>query len=191
MFRGTDPQTTLGALDILPSPKKIGGLERSHWSRFLRENRNLRSIRQAELEDNRPTHVICAWMGNSRAVAQKHYLQVTDDHFDRAALPSEAVRNPLQQPAAGRRTGSHAVEADFRKPLDCKALRDHATSCDDGEICGVGDTGLEPVDTSYKQPLWQLERCLLNNKSQKRLLMIRATQKSCAKLVPHSLNASI
>ena len=74
MFRRTAPQTTLSALDMLPSPKKIARLERRHWSGFLRENHNLGSIRQAELEDNRPTHVVCAWMGNSRPVARKHYL---------------------------------------------------------------------------------------------------------------------
>ena len=62
--------------------------------------------------------------------------QVTDDHFERAALPSQAVRNPVQQPAARHRSESYAVEADFGKPLDCKALRDHAKSCDDGEVAG-------------------------------------------------------
>jgi hypothetical protein len=46
---------------------------------------NLRSTRQTELEDQFPTHVVCAWLGNSRAVAQKHYLQVTDEHYARAA----------------------------------------------------------------------------------------------------------
>ena len=48
---------------------------------------NLRSTRQTELEDDFPSHVVCAWLGNSEAVAKKHYLQVTEDHFDRAADP--------------------------------------------------------------------------------------------------------
>ncbi|MEM8737741.1 MAG: hypothetical protein AAGG38_04590 [Planctomycetota bacterium] len=42
---------------------------------------NLRSTRQTELERHFPSHVVCAWLGNSRAVAAKHYLQVTDDDF--------------------------------------------------------------------------------------------------------------
>jgi len=51
---------------------------------------NLRSSRQTELEETFPSHVVCAWIGNSRAVAAKHYLQVTEDHF------TKAVQNPVQ-----------------------------------------------------------------------------------------------
>jgi len=46
---------------------------------------NLRSSRETELTQKFPLHVVCAWMGNSQAVAAKHYLQVTDDHFKAAA----------------------------------------------------------------------------------------------------------
>jgi hypothetical protein len=46
---------------------------------------NLRSTRQTELENQFPTHVVCKWLGNSPQVAQKHYLKVTDDHFELAA----------------------------------------------------------------------------------------------------------
>ena len=45
---------------------------------------NLRSTRQTELEESYPSHVVCAWLGNSESVARKHYLQVTDDHYQRA-----------------------------------------------------------------------------------------------------------
>ena len=45
---------------------------------------NLRSTRQTELAEKYPIHVVCSWLGNSRAVAQAHYLQVTDAHFDQA-----------------------------------------------------------------------------------------------------------
>jgi hypothetical protein len=29
-------------------------------------------------------HVVCKWIGNSQPVALRHYLQVTDEDFDRA-----------------------------------------------------------------------------------------------------------
>jgi integrase len=51
------------------------------WPRLFH---NLRSTRQTELCESFPSHVVCAWLGNSRAVAQDHYLQVTDAHFARA-----------------------------------------------------------------------------------------------------------
>jgi integrase len=57
---------------------------------------NLRASRQTELAETYPAHVVCAWLGNTEAVAQAHYLQVTDAHFERAAqnaaqLPSEVA----------------------------------------------------------------------------------------------------
>lgn len=50
---------------------------------------NLRSTRQTELAEEYPLHVVTAWIGNSRDVALKHYLQVTDEHFEQAAAKSE------------------------------------------------------------------------------------------------------
>ena len=45
---------------------------------------NLRSSRETELADQYPIQVVTAWIGNSVAVAKKHYLQVTENHFQRA-----------------------------------------------------------------------------------------------------------
>lgn len=61
---------------------------------------NLRSSRETELAATHPLHVVTAWIGNSVAVAAKHYLQVTDGDFLRAssggsrgAAESGAVRS--------------------------------------------------------------------------------------------------
>ena len=37
------------------------------------------------MADQFPAHVAAAWIGNSVAVARKHYLQVTEDHLKQAA----------------------------------------------------------------------------------------------------------
>src|SRR4051812_15393155 len=47
---------------------------------------NLRASRQTELANEYPLHVVCEWIGNSRAVAHEHYLQVTDAHFHAATM---------------------------------------------------------------------------------------------------------
>ncbi len=66
------------------------------WPRIFH---NLRSSRQTELEAQFPTHVVCSWIGNSPLVARRHYLQMRDEDFDRAALtPTGEVVNS----AAGR-----------------------------------------------------------------------------------------
>ena len=62
-----------------------------------------RSTRETELVEQWPEHVVCAWIGNSKAVAREHYLQVTEEHFERAAgtFVSDvgATQNPTQQNA--------------------------------------------------------------------------------------------
>lgn len=63
---------------------------------------NMRASRETELCNDFPEHVVCAWLGNSVKVARKSYLQVTDDHFQKA------VRNPVLQPAI---TGDHQESA--------------------------------------------------------------------------------
>jgi integrase len=47
---------------------------------------NLRASRQTELEERFPRKTVCEWMGNSESVADRHYLQVLDEHFDRAVV---------------------------------------------------------------------------------------------------------
>ena len=48
--------------------------------------KNLRKTRQTELTNHYPQHVVCAWMGNSEKVAEKHYLHVTDGHMVAGSL---------------------------------------------------------------------------------------------------------
>jgi site-specific recombinase XerD len=54
-----------------------------HWPRVLH---SLRATRQTELVTGGfEVHDVCRWLGNSEVVARKHYLQTTDDAFDKAA----------------------------------------------------------------------------------------------------------
>jgi len=70
---------------------------------------NLRASRETELMKTDPAHVVYAWLGNSREVAQDHYLMVTDDDFDRAA--GKAVQNPVHSDAvSGLQTPSDENE---------------------------------------------------------------------------------
>ncbi|MBI1314502.1 hypothetical protein GC176_24685 [bacterium] len=80
---------------------------------------NLRSTRETELAEDFPLHVVCAWIGNSQPVAAKHYLQVTGEHFERAAgVQSDAenaLQNPVQQPHGTSRNASQPVNAAHEK----------------------------------------------------------------------------
>jgi len=62
---------------------------------------NLRSSRETELCERWPEHVVCAWIGNSKAVAREHYLQLRDSDFEKAArTPTEAAQKAAQLEAA-------------------------------------------------------------------------------------------
>lgn len=91
-YRGSNTNLRTRLLSILTK----AGVEK--WPKLFQ---NLRSTRQTELAELYPIHVVCAWLGNSEAVAKAHYLQVTDEHFEQAAQkaarqPSPMASNSLQ-----------------------------------------------------------------------------------------------
>jgi integrase len=95
------------------------GLERIIWHAGLKPwpklFNNLRSSRETELAETFPLHVVCAWIGNSKAVAAEHYLQVTSEHFQRA-LGSKCAK-------AAHSEGQAAQKAAQRSSEDCGGSR--------------------------------------------------------------------
>jgi hypothetical protein len=66
-----------------------------------------RDLGNRELAAEYPLHVVCDWVGNTERIAKVHYLQVTEDYFERAAgavpqrevVEVEADRQPaVRQP---------------------------------------------------------------------------------------------
>lgn len=45
---------------------------------------NLRASRETELAAEYPIHVVCEWIGNTAAIAAKHYLTVREEDYQRA-----------------------------------------------------------------------------------------------------------
>ena len=100
---------------------------------------NLRSTRQTELAETYPMHVVCQWIGNSQAVAAKHYLQVTDEHYLQAS--KEAVQNPVQQAHETPCSGSQENTSTPQFSEEYQGVR----------LCtnvNVGGTGLEPATST-------------------------------------------
>ena len=68
--------------------KQMSGLiRRSGMAVWPKLFQNIRSSRQTELEERFPRKTVCCWMGNSETVADQHYLQVLEEHYERAVLP--------------------------------------------------------------------------------------------------------
>lgn len=79
---------------------KRAGLE--PWPRLWQ---NLRSTRETELAKIYPIQDVVAWMGNTKLVAMKHYLQQTQESFDRA------VQSGAHSGADIARNAPHLVES--------------------------------------------------------------------------------
>jgi integrase len=100
------------------------------WPRLFQ---NLRASRETELAADHPLHVVCAWIGNSERIAAKHYLQVTDADWQRAAKtgavpPGCALQKPVQQAAAPSRTASQESPEVL---TGCEAVRTVAMANED------------------------------------------------------------
>ncbi len=106
---------------------------------------NMRASRQTELAEAFPMQVVCAWIGNSAAVARDHYLQVTDDHFSRAAgdaSQAKAARFAARNASAGERSDAQPESASDGKMIekgpDFASLHPGAPHCADEKMGGMG-----------------------------------------------------
>ncbi len=152
-------QSEPGTVYVITRYRKRGCNLRTQFNRILAKAgvkpwpklmQNLRSSRQTELSKTYPLHLVCAWLGNSRLVAQEHYLQVRDSDFLEAS--GKAQQN-AQQSAAERhcdtlkqteaRQDGNPLEGFWNADLQCAALAGSIPQ--DGLM---GGTGLEPVTSS-------------------------------------------
>ena len=112
------------------------------WPRIFH---NLRASRQTELEARFPTHVVCAWIGNSEAVAKKHYLQVRDEDF------AKALHIPVQLGSVDGGNESYRVQpAQQETPENAEKL---------GKSSGVnkvttGADGNRTHPATFQSPHW-------------------------------------
>lgn len=105
---------------------------------------NLRSSCQTELTERFPSHVVTAWLGNSERIAEKHYLQVLDSHFEKAATADcmhACMQNGVQ--LAGK--GLQPEQADKKKAPEIQELTARYVSIQKRKL---GDTGFEPVTST-------------------------------------------
>lgn len=74
-------------------------IDRAGVDRWPKVFQNLRSTRETELMRAHPAHVACEWIGNTEAVAFKHYAQVTDEDFELASGIVAVAQNVAYHPA--------------------------------------------------------------------------------------------
>jgi integrase len=104
---------------------------------------NLRSTRETELVEQHPEHVVCKWLGNSKIIARRHYLQVRDEHFARAL--GRDAQTTRDETGATRKTTLHSAEP--HGTADSPTLADKTVSNVDASRCSVVQDGAAPQQT--------------------------------------------
>ena len=121
--------------------KKIvrrAGLE--PWTRLWH---SMRASCETDLARQFPLAVVAKWLGNTQAVAMRHYVDVTDADFERAIIGDA-------QPA--QKAAQHAHAMDRSEPQPTKAaqvklpvLQGSASSCETLQNRGMEAAGIEPA----------------------------------------------
>lgn len=107
-------------------------IERAGLTPWQKVFQNCRGSLETELSEDFPIQTVVAWLGNTPAIAMKHYLQVTEKHLQKA------VQNPVhfsvQNPAAqGSRDSCENSESDVN-PVDRETMQNDATPCKNKEL---------------------------------------------------------
>lgn len=112
---------------------------------------NLRSTRETELAEKFPIQAVTAWIGNSEAVARKHYLQVTDEHFARAAgMPAADAAESSEASSDGSsvsRVARGVARIPARATSDRSRIERNGSSPPSGATLGESSTRTKTPET--------------------------------------------
>lgn len=110
------------------------------WPKLLQ---NLRSTRETELAETFPLHAVTAWLGNSQLVAAKHYLQLRDEHFHRAADGAEFPPVDILVDTQACETGKTGAKPKNKTREKTSVFRGSADLFASLRLARMGDEGLE------------------------------------------------
>ncbi len=117
---------------------------------WIKPWQNLRSTRATELADLFPSHVAAAWLGHSVAVSDRHYRQVTDDHFEKAVLRAAksgavTLQNPVQSANVSECPDLTRLTQDLK---ECDVSQSKTDNVIYVQTSRLGVTGFEPVTST-------------------------------------------
>ena len=126
-------------------------IKRAGLTPWPRTWHNLRASRQTELASTFPLHTVCAWIGNTKAIAAGHYLTVTDADWLRATeggikSGSKAAAFPAAHTAPPDTTGD---EGKAQTLGNTASLGGGGVPCDSVESQPMGRAGLEPATPAF------------------------------------------
>ncbi len=113
---------------------KRAGLE--PWEKTFQ---NLRASLETELVEQYPIQTVTAWLGNTPAIALKHYLTVREEHFEKA------VQIPVQQVSTLNSREPQEVIAEEQETVNCGPMQNKAATRNSVQPLDLPPRGLEPL----------------------------------------------
>jgi integrase len=83
-------------------------IDRAGFKAWPKLFQNLRASCETDFASILPIHAACAMIGNSTGIAMKHYLQVTDNHFQVISGKGAAIRAARSGDVSGVKAGANA-----------------------------------------------------------------------------------
>ena len=113
---------------------------------------SLRASCESDLARRFPLAVVAKWLGNTQAIALRHYVDVTDADFDKAVAEGESEAHKAAQKAAQHAHASprNASQSEWPAHKKPPALRGSATSCDTLRSGGMERKGVEPSTSALR-----------------------------------------
>ena len=142
-FRKARKPSGWGNCNLRTAFQKI--IRRAGLTQWPRLFQNLRASRETELAEQFPVQVVAGWLGNTPAIAMRHYLMTTQEHFAKAVNGDQehptqkAAHNPAQQLHEMPRK---VLQADSAAHEETPVLQGCASHCDyvqndEVELCGL------------------------------------------------------
>ena len=138
-------------------------IERAGLKPWPRLYHNLRASCASELAERFPAHVVAKWMGHSALIAQKHYLQTRDAHFELAAGDAFVRHAQTRAHQTAQQLSAEAENDEKREEIEppddavqnsknCPEITLASANCssfpEENEQNLMGATGLEPVTSA-------------------------------------------
>ena len=143
--------------------------DRAGVSLWEKPFQNMRASCATDLIEIYPSHVCEAWLGHTGKVADKHYRQVTESHFEKALqeLPSEKVCTengidvtPFESTKSQEKSGTKSVTVPAgnglqinappnKKPVNCSVLQPTGSMCIPSNSRGGTRTRTSVMDRGF------------------------------------------
>jgi hypothetical protein len=109
------------------------------WEKLFQ---NLRSTRETELAETFPLQVVCSWIGNSQPVAMKHYLQVTEEHYQKAQQKAQQYQTVQSSIMQKKENGSCSNDEVY------SVVQDNSDTYEKSRHKNMGVIGLRPSNVT-------------------------------------------